>query len=241
MESQQKRRKAISVKMALIEGVGDVLVKHGFHKLGINIVSEEANVSKALIYKYYGSFDDLLRAYIEKQDYWINVLKEHGKNKVENQREFVKELMFRQIDFQLKNKEFSELLIWGLADKEDFASTVTIKRELMSEELLRQYSHLLASHGINFNHFIAVLVSSIYYLIMHKDKTTFCGLDLNKKKDQADFKMFISWLVDLVFDKIEEKEKINQIVRKAQQKGLSVEDIAEITGLSTEEVQKILP
>ncbi len=237
MESKVKRRKAISIKMALIEGVGKVLTEQGFHKLGINVVSEEANVSKVLIYKHYESFDNLLRAYIEKQDYWLNILKSYGKNPVENQREFMKEMMCNQFDFQLKNNEFSEMLIWELADKEDFASTIAVKREIISQGLISQYSNLLDINGLRFNNFVAILISSMYYLLIHKEKSTFCGVDLNDKKEQEMFKEFICWMIDLVFDKIEEKGKIKEIIIKAHQKGISIEDIAEITGVSIGEVR----
>ncbi len=114
-------------------------------------------------------------------------LKEYSNTDIKNHREFIKHMILQQFDFQLKNKAMSEMLIWELADKEDFASTIAIKRELMSEGMMNQYKHLLDSYGVSFSGFVAMIISSTYYLLIHKDKSTFCGIDLNLKQDRERF------------------------------------------------------
>lgn len=235
-----RKTKAITAQMALMEGVARVLAKHGFHKLGINLVAEEAGVDKNVIYRYFDGFDSLLHIYVEKQDYWLNAIKKHGETKIENHREFMKAMMVEQFDTQMKNTELRELLIWELGDKQGFASNIAIKRELLSEKLVEQYEKLLDGCGVGFNNFSALLISGIYYLALHKDKSTFCKIDLNKKEDQKNFKEFIEWIIDLVFDKIEHGNKIKQVAIKAYEKGNTIEDVAYITGLSVEQVSVLL-
>jgi AcrR family transcriptional regulator len=55
-EGKRRRRNTIAVKLDLIDAVGTVLKKHGFSKLGINVVAEEAGVDKNVIYRNFGDF-----------------------------------------------------------------------------------------------------------------------------------------------------------------------------------------
>ena len=47
----------------IIDAVGTILAKHGLEKLGINAVAREAGVDKVLIYRYFGGFEQLLKAF----------------------------------------------------------------------------------------------------------------------------------------------------------------------------------
>jgi len=57
----------------LIDAVGAVIRTKGYKKLGVNAVAKEADVNKKLIYRYFGTFDKLIEAYILENDYWMNI------------------------------------------------------------------------------------------------------------------------------------------------------------------------
>ena len=42
----------------------------GFRGIGINVVARRAGVSKELIYRYFGSMDNLIRQLMIREDYW---------------------------------------------------------------------------------------------------------------------------------------------------------------------------
>jgi len=54
----------------IIAAVGTILAKHGFDELGINAVAREAGVDKVLIYRYFGGFEQLLKAFGEESSAW---------------------------------------------------------------------------------------------------------------------------------------------------------------------------
>lgn len=236
---KRRRRNTIAVKMDLIDAVGSVLKKHGFAKLGINLVAEEAKVDKNVIYRNFEEFDKLLEAYVEKQDYWYMALKEHGSEKIEDHREFMKYILTDQFKAVYANKEFQQLLLWELGDKEDFTTNMALKREILAEGLFNQYRPLLNDYGINFNFIVAIMISSIYYLILHKDKTTFCETDLTKKKEREEFVKTIEWVTDLIFDKIEAKNETERIAINALEEGIDIETVSRITGLSIDKIRTL--
>lgn len=237
---KKRRRNTIAVKMDLIDAVGSVLKKHGFSKLGINIVAEEAGVDKNVIYRNFETFDKLLEAYVEKKDFWLRTLEENRDKKIEDPRAFLKYLLFEHFNTLYSNEEFQQLLIWELGGKDDFTTSLAIKREVLSNKINIQGETLLRDFDINFNFISATLIAGIYYLILHKDKSTFCNTDIAEKKDREDYIKAIDWLVDLIFDKIESASYAERIVIKAHSGGMGTEAIAELAELSIDKVQKII-
>lgn len=236
---KRRRRNTIAVKMDLIDAVGSVLKKHGFAKLGINLVAEEARVDKNVIYRNFDDFDKLLEAYVEKQDFWFMALKEHGNEKIEDRRAFMKYILADQFKALYSSKEFQQLLLWELGDRDDFTTNIAIKREILAEGIFKQYRPLLEDYGLNFNFIVAILISSIYYLILHREKSTFCETDLTKKNEREEFIKTIEWLTDLIFDKIETKNETERIAVNALKEGVEIEAVARITGLSVDKIKTL--
>jgi len=63
-----------NTKRKLLNAVGNIIRSEGFGGLGVNKVAKSARVSKILIYRYFGSFNELIRAYILEKDFWKNYL-----------------------------------------------------------------------------------------------------------------------------------------------------------------------
>ena len=60
-----------NTKRKLIQAVGEVIKAEGFHNLKISKISSKANVDRKLIYRYFGSLNYLIEAYILENDYWM--------------------------------------------------------------------------------------------------------------------------------------------------------------------------
>ncbi len=151
---------------------------------------------------------------MKKQDYWLLRLKEYGDSEAENKRTFTKTILTEELEGLYKSKELQKLLIWELSDEDDIVTSLVLKREIMAEKLLDKGKYILKGYGINFNLIQAILIAGIYYLVLHKDKSTFCDMDLNKKTDQDELSRSIEWLVDLIYDKAEKAHKTGVEIEK---------------------------
>jgi AcrR family transcriptional regulator len=92
-KDRKARRNKQKVRYDLLDAVGKTLKAHGFNQLGINMVAEMAGTDKNAIYRHFGSFEQLLDQYLEKQDFWIKSLSIYKDKKVENHKQFIKELL----------------------------------------------------------------------------------------------------------------------------------------------------
>src|SRR4051812_47570499 len=55
----------------LVDTIGELLLEKGHQAIGINQVAAHAGISKPMIYDYFGSLNELVKAYIRKKDYWM--------------------------------------------------------------------------------------------------------------------------------------------------------------------------
>ena len=72
MEKEHVKNRQATEQL-LLEAVNRLVEQDGFEGLGINAVAAQAGVSKMLIYRYFGSLNGLIAAYIRQYDFWINV------------------------------------------------------------------------------------------------------------------------------------------------------------------------
>ncbi|MCW3806068.1 TetR/AcrR family transcriptional regulator [Plebeiibacterium marinum] len=235
-----REKKAIASRLKLIKTIGLVLKERGYSKLSINLISEESGVDKAFIYRHYTDFDGLLKAYINQQDYWLKNLSKLEGHQIEDHREFMKGLLINQFNDIYNNEELQQFLIWELGDKEGFTTSVAIQREILAEGLYSQARDVFNRYNINANMIYAFFIAGIYYLILHKEKSTFGEFDFTEKQDVEEFIKTLNWLIDLVFDKLETDNKMDDVAIKAHQKGMEVDDIVEITGLSKNRVNTLI-
>ena len=48
----------------LLDAIGKMIAEDGFEKIGINAIATQSGVSKILIYRYFGSVEGLMTAYL---------------------------------------------------------------------------------------------------------------------------------------------------------------------------------
>lgn len=101
------------------------------------------------------------------------------------------------------NGVIQKLLLWEMsADNETTRRTARI-RDLMNMNLLEYYDILFKPTHINIRSVVALLISGIYYLILHKERAPFCKIDFDTPEGEAAFSEAVDTLVELLFDRIE--------------------------------------
>lgn len=61
-----KRRNRAMTMERILRAMGEVMAERGTEKAGINAVAERAGVNKVLIYRYFGGWNGLLEAYVQR-------------------------------------------------------------------------------------------------------------------------------------------------------------------------------
>lgn len=153
--------------------------------LGVNAVAREANVDKALIYRYFGGFESLLEGYAGQADLWWSVPEIIGddlpgpdKNTLED---WCALALQRQVIELRRRPVTQEILAWELIESNALTRALSDLREARTRDLVRQLlgkvgrtadTRLVAVH--------ALLGSAVTYLVLRGRKVdTWLGVDFS--------------------------------------------------------------
>ena len=123
----------------MLTAVGEIIEESGLESLGVN-ASTKGRVSKMLIYRYFGSLEDLIAQYIMQRDYWVNIPTEiPGKNELNA---FVKDMFREQIRQLREDKMLIRLYRWELSVNNPIVEQIRRKREENGIKLIEFISRI---------------------------------------------------------------------------------------------------
>lgn len=185
-----------STEMRILDAVGDIIVHEGFEKIGVNAVAQKAGISKMLIYRYFGSLDELITKYILQKDYWINITADPIKSS--NMSLSIKEMFREQIVQLRKDITLKRLYRWELSTNNPITSQLREKREENGCQLIRVISKLTHSQEKEVASLASILSASISYLALLEElNPTYNGIDLQSDIGWEQIAQGIDLIVDL--------------------------------------------
>ncbi|WP_102407059.1 TetR/AcrR family transcriptional regulator [Parabacteroides bouchesdurhonensis] len=182
----------------LLNTIGEMIANDGFEKIGINAVATQSGVSKILIYRYFGSVEGLMAAYIRQHDFWLNFPLEFPER--EQLSAFVKKMFQGQIEQLRSNPTLKRLYRWELSCNNDMIVKLREQREKIGVNLVEKVSQLIGHPQQEIAVMASILTASITYLVMLED---FCpvynSIPLNNDSGWKQISEGIEVLIDKVF------------------------------------------
>ncbi len=182
----------------LLDTIGKMIAEDGFEKIGINAIATQSNVSKILIYRYFGSVEGLMAAYIKQYDFWLNFPLEYPNR--EELPLFVKRMFQGQIEQLRNNPTLKRLYRWELSCNNDMIVKLREQREKVGLNLVKKVSELTGHPQNEIAVMASLLTASITYLVMLED---FCpvynGIHLNENSGWEQINEGIELFINKVF------------------------------------------
>lgn len=203
MESSNKEKDRQSTEKRLLEAIGKIIIEDGFEKVGINAIASQAGVSKVLIYRYFGSLDNMIVEYLSQNDFWINFSVDFPKD--ENLKGFIKKMFRDQIHQLRTNKVVQQLYRWELTTNSRSNSNIIeklrLKREAKGITIITIVSQLTKHPQEEVAAIATLLSAAINYLVLLSDScSVYNGIDLQNDKGWEQLTKSIDWLVDKWYD-----------------------------------------
>ena len=182
----------------LLDTIGKMIAEEGFEKIGVNAVATQSGVSKILIYRYFGSVEGLMAAYIRQHDFWLNLPLEFPDR--EQLPSFIKNMFQGQIEQLRNNPTLKRLYRWELSCNNDMIAQLREQREKVGIYLVEKVSELTGRPQKEIAAMASFLTASITYLAMLED---FCpvynGIPLNEDSGWKQINEGIDILINKIF------------------------------------------
>lgn len=192
------RRTKNAVDLAVMEAVGSLIEEVGFGKVTLTGIAVRAKIEPTVFYRRYTNLEQLFDEYTHKYDYWLAGITELMPTDL-SQEASMKWILKNLIRALHKNKGMQQLLIWELSDDNATTRRTASLREKINEKLIQEMEQLFDSTGIDLNVLAALMISGIYYLILHRDRSTFCNVDFSSKTGRERLENTVDQLVSLIF------------------------------------------
>ena len=193
----------------LLEAVGEIIRTEGHTKLGVNHVARTAGVSKKLIYRYFGSLNELIEMYIRTKDFWVgkraSVDELVERNHADKGRHLAHSLLSEFVDYLEHSPETQKAVLWEISQRNKPMRVVSAMREEIGEELFGLTDPAFERTGVDLRAIVAILTGGLYYLTLraHSCGGTFCGIDVGTDKGKERITDAVDRIVDWSFDRAE--------------------------------------
>lgn len=196
-KSKLGERDREATEKRLIATIGQMVAEQGFEKIGINAVAAQSGVSKILIYRYFGSVEGLMAAYIRKYDFWLNFPLEIPTK--EGVSEFVKTVFKSQIEQLRSNPTLRMLCRWELSCNNEITTKLREQREKAGTQIVETVSEISGYPSQEIAVMASVVTASITYLVMLGELCpVYNGIAIS---EDAGWEQMIAG-IDLMVDKI---------------------------------------
>ena len=187
----------------ILEAVASIVESEGFEKLGINTIASKANVSKMLIYRYFGGLDELIAQFIMQKDYWANT-----DTVIINPKsvgDSIKNMFRKQIEQLRSDVTLRRLCRWELSCNNTSIEQLRAKREENGCSLIKMVSTLTSCPNTEIAALASILSASISYLALVEDQClTYNGISLQTDKGWNQIMQGVEMIIDLWIKSIQE-------------------------------------
>lgn len=185
MEKDEKvRRNRAKTTQRIVEALEEVISERGLEGVGVNRVAEKANVSKVLIYRYFGGMEGLLDYYV-KMGKLFPVFNPAVLDQIRPLHESdVARIWYRQVIQTYRYfrtfKAAREILKASVIENDSIAETTA---KAQDEEMTRLVEQLSFVKGADTQAISAIILGAMTYLtIMAQNDRTMISIDLRSEE-----------------------------------------------------------
>lgn len=218
------------------------LVKqHGFGNIDLTMLLQKAHVGANVFYRRYGSMQQLYDTLAGNYDFWINdTVKISDLNTLGPKKFFAHTLksLYKGLS---DNAIMQKLLLWEMSEDNDTTRRTAQMRDIMNLNLIQYYDLMFRPAKINIRSVVALLISGIYYLILHRERAEFCSIDFNSAEGEKLLSEAIDILTDVIFDKLDQFNEKREMISRMLADGISKRKVCKYMNITVSELNSFIP
>lgn len=238
-KNKRNRRTRAELEAGVFDAVRQLASEKGLAQITFTDIMQRAGIQMSVLLKNYKSIDRVLDKYAYISDYWLHDLfdEEHPTDKAGE--DILKSTLKSLAVYLYDNIDMQHLLVWELEADNPTTRRMARSREKHYRTAIEEYRHLCEGTGIPIDIIAGILTAGTYYLILHRRRSTFWGVDYQRRENRERLYAALDYLCGLVFSALKEHNKTVEIARKLKQKGIDTATIAECTDLPLDVIEQL--
>lgn len=221
------RRTRVVVEEAIQKAAINQVLQCGFMSSQVTGIMKGAKIEPPVFYHRYKDLDAFYSDFVKQYDYWFcDIVNKAMKDNNAPEAQF--RALMAGLQNALRSKSvMQELLRWEVAEGNDTTNRTATLREMYTLPLADKYNALFDGTGIDFIAFTALLIGGLYYLHLHKERSTFCAIDMTKEEGIERIRKAIDSFTDIMFSYLEQKNAMQDAAQRLREKGVDEQTIKE--------------
>lgn len=198
VKARRPRRSKADIEEAIQKAAVAQIKKKGFSMALVTDIVRKAKIEPIVFYNRYRNLDEFYDEFVKKYDYWMSDLIHDSVQEIateEGYSNLIEKLMNNLLDDEI----MTELLRWEVADGNHITERTSRLRELHIRELLNKYEDKLKTRELDLVAITSLIVAGVYYLILHKDRSSLSGIDITTPEGKQRVVRAIRSIASLMF------------------------------------------
>lgn len=205
----------------------DQVMKRGFSASLVTEIIRKAKIEPPVFYHRYKDLDAFYSEFVKGYDYWFSDIADEAIKSSDNPKiQFVN--LMKGLQESLRDKSvMQELLRWEVAEGNDTTKRTATLREMFTLPLAEKYNALFKDTCVDFVALASLLIGGLYYLNLHKERSSFCAIDMTKEEGIERINKSINTFVEIMFSFLEHRDTKADIAERMRAKGIDEQTIKE--------------
>lgn len=225
--NMRHRRTKADIEEDIRKAAIDQILKRGFSASLVTGIIKKAKIEPPVFYHRYKDLDEFYSEFVKGYDYWFSDIATKAiKANDDPKLQFIS--LIRGLQEVLNGKSvMQELLRWEIAEGNDTTRRTAMLREMFTLPLTKRYNTMFSDSGVDFVALASLIVGGLYYMNLHKERSTFCDIDLTKEEDIDRLLKAIDTFAEIMFSFPKQQDTKHKIAEKMRAKGIDEETIRE--------------
>lgn len=207
VKTRRPRRSKADIEEAIHKAAVAQIKKKGFSLALVTDIVKRAKIEPIVFYNRYKNLDEFYGEFVKNYDYWLSDLVRDSVEEIGSE-EGYSNLIEKLMSNLMSDDIMTEILRWEIAEGNHITERTSRLRELHALELHNSYTNIYNRDDIDVPAITALIVAGVYYLVLHKDRSTFAGIDINTLPGKRRILQAIRSLSAMMFG-AEESSRLN--------------------------------
>lgn len=186
------------VEKAIMRATRQLVVAHGFATLLEQSIIEYSGIGERAYRRKFKNREALIRHFFRRNDYWLGNLNT-GILDTLGLESYLQQTFLNLMHALYDDRVMQRMLIWELDSDNKTTRHVARLRERENRKLIESFENEGRRLGVDVPALTALLVSGIYYTVLHSERSTFCGVDFSTPRGKKRLAGAINFAVKAIF------------------------------------------
>lgn len=205
VKARRPRRSKADIEDAIHKAAVSQIKKKGFSLALVTDIVKRAKIEPVVFYNRYKNLDEFYDTFVKDYDYWLSDLVRDSIENIDSE-EAYSNVIEKILNNLLSDDIMTELLRWEVAEGNNITERTARLRTMHAVDIFRNYEEKHAGIGIDVTAVSALLVAGIYYMLLHKNRSSMIGIDINQAAGKRRIVNAIREISRLIFQEKENRQ-----------------------------------